>query len=122
MSPTQDYTHTTRQKKMKTTIDTKQYKTLVRRMLTAYLPTNPIPLGLKLTDLEALLQEGKRYKGLKITRPQNSWILYRKAIQRQSKKSSGNRISEHSARIAKRWKHESQSVIRFFEWLAEVGK
>ncbi len=73
-----------------------KYKVIVHRLLTADVRTKQNPLGLLQSDLETLLQAGKRNRKENVPRPQNSWILYRK-VMLKDRKTTGCQLSDDSA-------------------------
>ncbi|CAG8434575.1 6978_t:CDS:1 [Ambispora gerdemannii] len=116
-------------KKSKTVFDFNlsnlKYKQAVARILDNELTQLDHPLPFTRLELEQLLDFGRRVSCKKIPRPQNKWVLYRKA---QGIKLSGNgtgvKPQFHAVAkiIGNQWQVEELSVKQFFEFLADIGK
>ncbi|CAG8442564.1 1673_t:CDS:1 [Ambispora leptoticha] len=114
-------------KKSKTVFDfnlsNSKYKQAITRILNEEISQLDHPLKFTRSELENLLDFGRRVSSKKIPRPQNKWVLYRKAegikLTKNGDKPEFNAIARI---IGERWQEEAQEVKRFFELLADIGK
>ncbi|CAG8442577.1 1674_t:CDS:2 [Ambispora leptoticha] len=103
-----------------------KYKAAVHCLLRDGLSSaKELPYGLTISDLENLLDFGKRITGNddKLPRPQNSWIIYRKFMGRRIIESKEAVLFTDITKLAgERWQKESEEVRQLFFILAEANK
>ncbi|CAG8434569.1 6976_t:CDS:1 [Ambispora gerdemannii] len=97
------------------------YKDTVHHLLEG--TTRNLPYQLTMTDLEELLDLGKRVTGTseKLPRPQNAWVLYRKFMGPRVNV-TGDTLSKTTKIVSARWKNESKEVKELFKSLAQTSK
>ncbi|CAG8442588.1 1675_t:CDS:1 [Ambispora leptoticha] len=97
-----------------------KYRQAVRCLLSKELVQMANPLPLNHSELEELLNFGKRARGERgLPRPQNQWVLYRKYKNLQI---DADRFGQITKKVAVLWRQETNSVKQFFEFLAETSK
>ncbi|CAG8434560.1 6974_t:CDS:1 [Ambispora gerdemannii] len=97
-----------------------KYRHKIRCLLSKELVQSKNPLRLSHTELEELLDFGKRSRGEKgLPRPQNQWVLYRKYKRLEV---DITRFGQITKIVACQWHTETNSVKQFFEFLAEISK